>query len=112
MFNQFFFAHNGKDFLIMAITVDYFCVVARSKHMYNELVHILGTKYKAKDLGLSTRIIGCTIHRHKHNNSIHISQPNLAKALLIFQECGTQYHRRLLIRMVSNCMQRLMRNSY
>lgn len=72
----------GNDFPIMAVTIDDFCVITKSKKLYKELVQMLKTKYRVKELRLAKSIIGWTITRDKNSNSIHISQPNLAKAFV------------------------------
>eukprot|EP00171_Calliarthron_tuberculosum_P010767 IDg10767t1 len=86
---------NG-ELVILAVTVDDFCVAATSAAAYKRVLADLRRKYAAKDLGRVKRLLGWSVRRLR-GGGIHISQPYLAQRLVDILElrdarpCRTPY---------------------
>lgn len=57
----------------MVITIDEFLVATNSETVYNTLIKQLQLKYRVKDLGKATRLIGWTVTPIPKTGGLHLS---------------------------------------
>ena len=73
---------NAVGTIVAAVTIDDFGIATTNRSLYQQLRADLASKYKVKDLGQAKKIIGWTLHGDSDTGAIHISQPNLAGAIV------------------------------
>lgn len=74
--------HTSSFTLIMAITIDDFCVATNSETLYNTLLKHLADKYRVKNIGRARHIIGWSLTKDSDTGSLHITQPYLAQTYI------------------------------
>ena len=77
-----FFEITGDSFIIIALTIDDFIVTYSHEHMYDEILRVLRSKYRVKDLGHASNVLGWTVVRNREDGHLHISQRRLCTELL------------------------------
>ena len=71
-----------KDFIVLLLYVDDMLVADLNKDRIEELKAHLARKFKMKDLGPATKILGMQIHQDRNNRKIWVSQKNYLKKVL------------------------------
>lgn len=75
--NNVYIKRRGDEFLVLAITVDYFYVNSKSDDLYVKLVTDLSTNYTVKETRIATKLIVWLIIQRPVERYTQISQPKL-----------------------------------
>ena len=71
-----------SSFIGIALTIDDFIVGTTADELYQDLLRLLSSKYRVKDLGPASHIIGWRVQRDLAQGTLHLSQPKVAAQVI------------------------------